>query len=179
MSHVLVFDNETTGLLRHYSVPLQHQPQCIEFGAALLDVQTGELIREITTLVNPGIPLPEEITKITGLTDADLTDAPSFKDAAPLIREAFEGAVLMIAHNLPFDRTIIELELRRLEIEDWPWPERSLCTVTAYRAQWGRNPKLPELYAKVLGRPLAQTHRAIDDVRALVEIVRAEELWEL
>jgi hypothetical protein len=34
---------------------------------------------------------------------------------------------------------------------------------------------MTELYEKALGHPLAQTHRALDDVHALVEIVRALE----
>jgi len=36
-----------------------------------------------------------------------------------------------------------------------------------------------ELYEAVLGKPLAQTHRALDDVKALVEIIQAEALWEV
>ena len=36
---------------------------------------------------------------------------------------------------------------------------------------------MKELYAAVLGRPLAQTHRALDDVNALLEIVRHEKLY--
>jgi DNA polymerase III epsilon subunit-like protein len=82
-----------------------------------------------------------------------------------------------VAHNLPFDRAIMRGELARHGVTDFPWPEREVCTVGLYKEAWGRNPKLLELYEDVLGRPLAQTHRALDDVKALVEIIQSEELW--
>ena len=83
----------------------------------------------------------------------------------------------MVAHNLPFDKAIIRGELARCGIEDFPWPERELCTVGLHRDAWGRNPRLVELYESVMGKPLAQTHRALDDANALVEIIQKEELW--
>lgn len=174
----LVFDLETTGLPLHPSAPLAKQPRAIEFGAVLIDA-AGRRLAEHSILINPEQALDPVITKITGLTDADLATAPRFADVLPEVRAAFEGADLMVAHNLPFDRFVLELELRRAGVEDFPWPRHSLCTVQTYRPFWGKRPRLIELYPAVLGRPLAQTHRAADDCAALAEIVVEEKLLEL
>lgn len=174
---IIVFDTETTGLTLHQHAALAKQPRIIEFGAIIL--QAGEVVEELSLLMNPEEPLTQEITEITGLKDADLVGQPLFKDHLAALRAAFDSCGHVMAHNLPFDKSLMMHELQRAAITDFPWPAKETCTVGLYREQWGRNPKLLELYADVMGRPLAQTHRALDDVKALVEIIQEEELWVL
>jgi len=173
---IIVYDTETTGLTLHPHAETMKQPKMIEFGAILMD-RNGVVIEEANILINPGEPISDVITKITGITDADVADAPKFIDALPQIRRIFEQATTVMAHNLPFDKAILRGELARIDCLDFPWPERELCTVGLYKDGWGRNPRLIELYESILGKPLAQSHRALDDVKALVEIIQAEELW--
>src|SRR5690606_26055845 len=135
------------------------------------------VIEEASILVNPGVPLEPIITKITGLTDDDLASEPPLADVLPQIWRLFEAAGCVVAHNLPFDKGVLRGELRRLAIAEWPWPPKEVCTVGLYKEIWGRNPKLLELYEEVMGKPLAQTHRALEDVQAMVEIIQKEELW--
>lgn len=175
---IIAFDTETTGLTLHPDAPLTKQPRMIEFGAVLMD-DAGRVVEEASILINPGEPLTAEITKITGITDADLADAPSFREVLPQLRRLFAMAHTVMAHNLPFDRAILKGELARIDAYDFPWPRRELCTVGLYKESWGRNPRLQELYEAVMGRPLAQTHRALDDVKALVEVIQEERLWSL
>lgn len=176
----LLFDWETTGLTLHPDADRNKQPRAIEFGGILVELAPGcRIVEEASILIDPGVSLPPEIVKITGLTDADLEGAPNFVGALPQLRRLFAEATVIVAHNLPFDRSILRYELERAGITDFPWPARELCTVGLYRDDWGRNPKLLELYQHVLGRPLAQTHRALDDVRALLEIFVEQQLWEL
>lgn len=176
---ILLFDTETTGLTLHPDAEVRKQPRCIEFGAVLMNSKTGMVEEEISILINPGIPLESIITKITGLTDADLADAPSFAEVLPQLRRVFAAARCVVAHNLPFDKQIIRGELARIPCLDFPWPAQGICTVGLYKDAWGRNPKLTELYAHVMGVPLAQTHRALGDVQAMVEIFTKEKLWQL
>lgn len=177
---ILLFDTETTGLTMHPDAALALQPHCIEFGAILISGETGEAIEEWNWLINPGVPLPADIPRITGITDDMLLGEPRFAEFADRIRDIFARAGTVIAHNLPFDKSIMRYELLRLDAwPSFPWPAREICTVGLYASQWGRNPKMTELYEAVLGHPLAQTHRALDDVRALLEIVRAEEIWRI
>ncbi len=172
----LVFDFETTGLTLHPRADLSVQPRAIEFGGVLL--ADGVAIEEVSLLFNPQQPISPEITKITGLTDEALRDQPTFERSLPVLRALFERAEVMIAHNLPFDRAVLTYELSRAGAKDFPWP-RPLCTAQLYQDAWGRRPRLIELYKEVLGRPLSQTHRALDDCKALAEIVCRERLWEL
>jgi DNA polymerase III epsilon subunit-like protein len=175
MTTYLVFDTETTGLPLPSVMPLDKQPRIIEFGAAL--VRDGKVVDSVDFVINPGMPLPEVITKITGLTDADLEDAPPFGDMLPAIRELFEQADVLVAHNAEFDTTLLKFELKRLGVEEFPWPKETLCTVQEFTHRFGRRPKLTELYEHSLGKKLEQTHRALDDVMALVEVLNKEEFW--
>ena len=78
---------------------------------------------------------------------------------------------MIIAHNLPFDFDVFRMELKRNKITRVCPPSIGICTVQEYSAQFGKYPKLFELYEFLTGKKLVQTHRAFDDVEALSEIV--------
>jgi DNA polymerase-3 subunit alpha (Gram-positive type) len=176
---MLVWDLETTGLPLHEDAPPDRQPRIIEFGAVLVSAD-GQVVDEIGQLIDPEQLITDEITKITGIKDADLVGKPTLAQALPTLRRAFETASIMLTHNLPFDEGILRMDLRRVgALDAWPWPARKFCSVQLYRDEWGRNPRLIELYERKLGKPYPQTHRALDDARALAEVVIAEELYTL
>ena len=173
---IILLDFETTGLTLHPRADLKKQPKAIEFGGLLLDAD-GKWVEEASIMINPGEPITEEITKITGITNDDLKDAPTFAEVLPQIERMFRQARMVVAHNLNFDKQILMGELARLgRVELFPWPKQEMCTVQLYREDYGRNPRLIELYERVMGKPLAQTHRALDDVKAMAEVFLAEEL---
>ena len=161
----VIFDTETTGLPLPKTAPLEKQPRIIELGALVVD-KNGP-VAELNQLINPEVEITAEITKITGITEDQVIDEPTFKDFLPQLIEFFKDTEILIAHNAPFDTTILRYALQRAECEDFPWPEQTLCTVQEFRADFGKRPKLTELYEKVMGEPLMQTHRALDDVKAL------------
>jgi DNA polymerase III epsilon subunit-like protein len=175
----IIFDTETTGLTLHPSAGLALQPRMIEFGAVLMSLADGSVFEECNILINPGAPLPPEIVKITGITDDDLREAATFVDVLPQLRRIFGEAAAVVAHNLPFDRAILRGELLRAKPESFPWPSRETCTVGLYRAEWGHNPRLGELYEAIIGHPPKHAHRALGDVRTMVEIIQKEELWRV
>ena len=167
----LVFDTETTGIPLHPAAKDSVQPRIIEWGGVLVDSESGEEVEALELLINPGVKLPPKITSITGITDDDLVGAATFAEAAPRLRPLFQRADALLAHNLPFDYTMMQLDLARAGVlAAWPWPQRLICTVQEHAEEWGRRPKLTELYKWYFGEPLAQTHRALDDVRALARI---------
>lgn len=166
----IVWDTETTGLTLPSEAALETQPKIIELALAVLS--RNAVTSRHVWLINPGEEITPEITKITGITNDDLRGKPSFAEVFPEVLEVFHGAHGMCSHNLPFDRTMLVNELRRIGKEyAFPYPPNQLCSVQAYHHLAGRNLKLTELYERVLGKPLAQTHRAMDDVNALVEIL--------
>lgn len=165
----IIFDTETTGLLLPSNAPLDAQPQIIELGAVLCD---GNGVRaELSQLIDPGQPLPAEITKITGIRDEDLAGKPTFAEFLPALKLFFADADFLICHNAPFDSGMLRNELQRADCEDFPWPKEILCTAQEYAARFGRRPRMNQLYERIIGKPLAQTHRALDDARALHEIL--------
>ena len=169
-----IFDTETTGIPKHPNAKDEIQPRVIEFGAVLAN-EKGEIIDEMSLLFNPQEPLEEIITRITGLTDEDLADAPLFEVKAHDIARFISKADVLIAHNLPFDKTMMELEINRCDASKvpfagFPWPEIAICTVQEHADEWGYRPKLIELYEHYTGEKLEQTHRAIDDVKALLSV---------
>ena len=176
---VLVWDTETTGLTLHPAAAPSKQPRIIEFGGVLLSTETGETEEEFSWLIHPEELVSAEITKITGITNAALADQPPFRERLPGLRDVFGRAGAMVCHNTPFDRAILTYELARNGAEGFPWPLATYCTMAMYTPEWGRNPKLKELYAAVMGHPLHQTHRALDDVKAMVDIIQKEKLWEI
>lgn len=175
----LVFDFETTGLPFHPNARPQLQPRAIEFAGVLVDA-AGSEHAELTFLVHPGQLISTEITKITGLTNEDLAEAKPFGHWVPQLRELVKRADIFVAHNLPFDHGILAHELAIAgALQGWPWPTHNLCTAQLYEPLWGRRPRLIELFESVTGAKYEQTHRALDDVRALARIVQQEKLIDL
>lgn len=189
----IIFDTETTGLPQK-GQPLEFQPHIIEFGAIYLD-DDGQIIRTVNQLLNPGDKiwdnkikrfgdkLPPIITKITGITDADLVGKPSFNEFLPFLDRFFEGSYLLIAHNAVFDVAMLTNELERVGdnqeyITGFPWPKQTICSMQEYTIPSKKWPKLNELYERIMGKPLKQTHRALDDVMALHEILVKDKFFD-
>lgn len=170
----IIIDAETTGLTMPSCVELEKQPRIIELAMVLCE--DGTVIKELDWLIHPGEALTPEITKLTGLTDAMLADRPTFAQLLPAIKTNFLGSDILYAHNAPFDVACLEYELKRTGCFDFPWPPEMVCTVQEYVHEFGFRPKLTELYERKLGKPFKQQHRAMGDVRALVEVLIQEGL---
>lgn len=176
--NILTIDFETTGLVLHPRTKLDLQPKAIEWGAALIN-DRGEVLEEQSYIINPGVQIDAVITKITGLTNDDLKDQPPFSHFYPQIKGICAKADILCAHNLPFDQSILEYELERMAVDVFPWPPHRLCTAQVFQEIWGRRPRLLDIYEYSMGVPLEQTHRALDDVRALYAVVLKEHLIDL
>ncbi|WP_339738907.1 DNA polymerase III subunit epsilon [uncultured Maricaulis sp.] len=106
MMREIVFDTETTGL---YATSGDRVTElgCVE----VIDfIPTG---RTWHAYVNPQRSTPKEVVEITGLTDAFLADKPLFSQIAEEFID-FVGDAGLVAHNAPFDRGFINMELERL-----------------------------------------------------------------
>jgi DNA polymerase-3 subunit epsilon/ATP-dependent DNA helicase DinG len=86
-------DLESTGLD-------QRTDRIIEIGA--VKFRGGEELEQFSTLVNPGRDIPPFITELTGISDQDVSGAPSIEEVLPGLRE-FLGDHPMIGHNVAFD----------------------------------------------------------------------------
>ena len=95
--NVIVLDTETTGL---------NPSSCSLLEIAAIRMCGGETVGEFHTFVDPGYAIPEEITELTGITQADVTGAPSPCEAVAALAE-FAGGRNLVAHNAGFDRDFV------------------------------------------------------------------------
>lgn len=168
----LATDTETTGLLKPELVEARLQPCITEIYICDFDIHTGKIISEFETFVNPKVPIPPEITKITGITDQMVKNAPTFVEIYDDLCEFFLGHDTIFAHNCSYDMGVIACELKKYDFDyRFPWPKNQICTVEASHCI--RNKRLPlgELYKIATGKTLFNGHRAKNDVIAMVECI--------
>ena len=106
-SEFIIFDIETTGL---------SPVDCgiTEIGASLY--RGGEIVENFGTYVNPEMPIPENITSLTGITDDMVKDAPKTKEAVQKFL-AFAGNRMLVAHNANFDVGFIRKACEKYKIK--------------------------------------------------------------
>lgn len=89
-----------------------------------------KVIDEFSTLINPERSIPWNITRLTGINDDMVKDAPRFCDIAKRIVEMTEGNIF-VAHNAAFDYNFIRSEFTQL---GYDFKRNQLCTVRLSRA---------------------------------------------
>lgn len=156
---VCVLDVETTG----YD-PERHR--LIEVAAAVM--RGPEAVDRFSTLVDPGVPVPVEITKLTGIDDAMLAGAPAPERAvADLI--AFVGGRDIVAHHAAFDRAFVERVAGPHALRGTWLDSLTLVRVGLPRL---RSHRLVDLAAAFAPGTQERAHRAPDDVEALCAVWR-------
>ncbi len=159
---LVVVDVETTGWLADSA-------SITEIGAVRL--ASDQPVREFSALVNPGTPIPPDITTLTGITDDMVADAPPIGEVLPRFIEFAHGSV-MVAHNAPFDLGFLTAACADNGV-DWP-----PCAVidTAVLARLVLRPgavpdhKLTTL-AKYFGTRTDPCHRALADAQATAGVL--------
>ena len=127
----------------------------------------GEITDRFSEFINPRVPIPFTIERLTGINDAMVCDAPGVEEILPKFLSFCEGCVL-VAHNASFDTSFIRYNAEQLGIE---FPPTYVDTVGLARfllPHLGRF-KL-DTVAKELHVSLENHHRAVDDAGATAEI---------
>lgn len=164
-----IFDTETTDLINSGLLKLEQKPSIIEFYGELVDLENGEVELEREYLFKPPKPIAPEITKITNITNEMVADAPPFASAGDEIRNVIETSDVVIAHNVSFDKEMVDIEFERLG-QKVRWP-RLICTVEATICMKGFRLNLTSLHNELFGEPFSGAHRARQDVGALKRCV--------
>ena len=120
------------------------------------------------TYVNPQQPLPAEASRISGITDEDLSGAPSMDMVFPRLKEMMENCVIL-AHNLNFDYGFLSAEAARLgETVSLKW---GIDTVALAKTVYKGFPSYSlQNLASSLGLETFRAHRALDDARLCGEL---------
>jgi DNA polymerase-3 subunit epsilon len=96
---------------------------------AMYKTNGSEIIDEYVTLIDPEMPIPDFIVRLTGISDKMVENAPKFYEVAKNILE-FAQDCIFVAHNVSFDYNVIRHEFKSLGF-DFRMPH--LCTVRASR----------------------------------------------
>jgi DNA polymerase-3 subunit epsilon len=161
---IALIDVETTGLS-------PTRDRVIELGLSV--GRAGRRLYRQSWLVNPGIPIPAEASKIHGISERDIRVMPQFCDVAEEISDSIDGC-LLAAYSAHFDKAFVLAELQRAGI-DWPdrrveWVDPLVYARELYADETSR--KLGEM-ARVLGIGAEEAHRALDDSWVALQVLYA------
>ena len=155
---VVIIDTETTGVS-------YKNDELTQIAAARMC--QGEVKEWFVTFVNPGRPIPEDITLLTGIDDALVADAPSPQEALADLVE-FVGDSYLVAHNAAFDKHFCTQHPQGAPLADNAWVDSlDLSRIALPRL---RSHRLIDL-VHAFDAPVS-THRADDDVQALCAVYR-------
>ncbi len=154
----VVFDIETTGFS-------PEKNRIIEIGA--VKVEDGRITDRFSTFVNPDVPIPFEIEKLTGINDSMVLDYPQIDVILPKFLEFCQDAV-MVAHNAAFDIGFITHYAKEQGLDFAPTVLDTVALARVLLPNLSRY-KL-DTVAKAVNVSLENHHRAVDDAQATAEI---------
>ncbi len=163
---LVVFDLETTGLDLVKARIIQ-----ISYIKVFPD---GKEERE-NKLINPEEPIPPFITQLTGVTDDDVKDKPTFKEIAPKLAETFTGCDFAGFNSNGYDIPLLAEEFLRAGV-DFDFSKcRMIDAMNIFRKMERRN--LASAYKFYCGRKMEEdfeAHRADQDTEATYRVLMGE-----
>ena len=163
---LVIFDLETTGLdfIKDRVIQLSY----------IKVMPDGKEKRENLT-INPLIPIPSFVTELTGISNADVANCPSFKEIAPRLAEELKGCDLAGYNSNNFDIPMLCEEFLRAGI-DFDFSKcRLIDAMAIFRKQERRN--LAAAYKFYCGRKMEEdfeAHRADQDTEATYRVLMGQ-----
>ncbi len=132
---------------------------------ACIRLEHGVEVARQSSLIRPDQPIPPFIQRLTGISPADVADAPTFAEYWPTVAPLFEGAVFA-AHNARFDYGFLRQSCAQI---GYGLRADRLCTVLLSRALYPqfRKHSLSTLVQR-FNITLTDRHRALADTSAIV-----------
>ena len=171
---LVLFDTETTGLQ-------YNRDEIIEFAAVVVEPVNGvpTVIQEYDELVSlsPGGFVPPKIEQLTGISTQDIRERglPKTRVCRDIV-EMIQGNTLLLAYNAHFDLSFLFYLLLRSGDPAILKGKDKLDLLTVYKDRHSYPHKLCnaiEVYD--LSGKVVNSHRAVDDVLATVEVMKAME----
>ena len=165
-----VFDTETTGL--------GSDDEIVEIAIISVD---GTVL--LDSLVKPRFPVPPEATRIHGIGNADLAQAPTILELLPQLQQLFADR-LVTSYNLDYDIRMVRQSLAAVggcRPQGWPTSNPSHCIMELYARFWGAwNDYHGSYTLQSLGNALSQCslttedtpHRALGDAKGALKVLQ-------
>lgn len=163
---LIVFDLETTGLdfIRDRIIQISY-----------IKVSPDGIEERENLFVNPEKPIPHEVVELTGITNDDVKDAPTFKALAPQLSEKFKGCDFAGYNSNHFDIPMLAEEFLRAGIDFDFSKVRLIDAQTIFHKMERRN--LAAAYKFYCGRKMEEdftAHRADEDTEATYRVLMGE-----
>lgn len=163
---LVIFDLETTGLdiVKDRIIQISYIKVCPD----------GTETR-VNKFVNPGRTIPEDVIALTGITNADIASAPSFKDIAAELSEAFTGCDFAGFNSNHFDIPVLAEEFLRAGIDFDFCKCRLIDAQVIFHKMERRN--LAAAYKFYVGRKMEedfQAHLADQDTEATYMVLQGQ-----
>lgn len=173
-NRLVLFDTETTGLFFN-------RDEIIEFAAVVVEKRNGQpvVVEEYDELISltPGNVVPPMIEKLTGITTQDLKEKgiPKTQVCADIAR-MISGNTLLLAYNAHFDLSFLFYLLLRNGDPMVLKGKDKLDLLTVYKDRHSYPHKLCHAIEEYgLAGKVVNSHRAVDDVLATVEVMKCME----
>jgi len=162
----IFLDTETTGVGLYDLV--------IEIG--IVDLEGNVLFN---SLINPGRPIPQDSSKVHGITDEMVAEAPSLKTAWSEIEDILHNRAIGM-YNADFDYRLMKQSADNAGL---PWSiqrDQAFCVMNMFAAWYGewnrrannfRSQKL-EFAGKFCGIDLPNNHQAVDDAKLTAALLK-------
>jgi DNA polymerase III epsilon subunit-like protein len=158
---ILVIDFETTGF--------SSEAKIVEVGLVLLD-NDMEVSSTFRSLIDPGIPIPQEATNVHGISDGDVRGAPGIDEFFVTSMLPLMEATGWASHGLPFDLRMLRQSLSDELLRVWPSKQPTVCTLSLLRSlfpQWKKHRLLDAANAFNVSYEPSEIHSALTDARIL------------
>ena len=180
---ILVLDTETTGLIE-FNLPSDdpRQPYIVDIAASLFD-PTGLEIERFDAIVKPGVPIPDELARLHGITtDMAMEHGIEIAEAHGRLMALIGNAGLIVGHNVSFDIRLARIQAARATGEKWDNPLPTFCTMRrttnivrvlgprARHPQDWKWPNLTETVRHFFNEDHSNAHRARADCDAAARV---------
>ena len=163
----LILDTETTGLERG---------EVVQIG--VIDASGNTLI---DTLVKPREPIPLSTTRIHGITNQMVAQAPSFEAVVENLRQTLNGQHVIV-YNAVYDRKMLHqsTEAAGIEKTDWKALSRWWCAMEGFAEVYGDWNSMRRSYrwqklataARYYNLPMTDAHSALGDCLTTLAICK-------
>ena len=126
----------------------------------------------MSTRINPEMPIPPKATAIHGITDADVTDAPKFREIAKKLIAFLEGTDLAGYNAIKFDIPVLAEEFLRINM-DFNFLKRKYIDVQViFHKKEQRT--LAAAYQFYCKKELENAHSSMADTQATFDVLKAQ-----
>ena len=160
---LVFFDLETTGI----NIVTD---RIVEISYLKVNIDGSEVSK--TMRVNPERPIPEEATRVHGISDADVADCPTFKQIARSLANEIEGCDLAGFNSNRFDIPLLVEEFLRAGVDIDLTKRKMIDVQTIFHKKEQRT--LSAAYKFYCGLDLDNAHSAEADTRATYEVLKAQ-----